>query len=131
MMDSLNEQYRKEIDHMKQFQRNIQENKISITSWQNRMNQSEDRGSDLEDMMVASKKVRKDLLKTTRMQQKNNSTSARWCKNEQCEINRNQWEIRNQNKWYKKNMGRSNSRRLPKHEKAIEYSGNWSRQNPK
>ena len=77
MMDSLIEQYRKEIDHMKQFQRDIQENKISITSWQNCMNESEDRISDLEDTITASEKLEKDLLKTTRMQEKNNSTSAR------------------------------------------------------
>ena len=67
-MKSLNEQYRKEIDLMKQFQRDIQENKISITSWQNRMNESEDRVSDLEDTVTAREKVRKEILKTTKMQ---------------------------------------------------------------
>ena len=50
MMTSLMEQYRKELDHMKQFQRDIQENKISITSWQNHMNQSEDRTSDIDNI---------------------------------------------------------------------------------
>lgn len=70
MMDSLTEQYRKDIDRMKQFQRDIQENKTSITSWQSRMNENEDRVSNLEDTVAASERVRKDLLKTTRMQEK-------------------------------------------------------------
>ena len=69
--DYLMEQYRKEItEQMKQFQRDIQENKTSNTSLQNRVNESEDRISDLEDTKAASEKERKDLLKTTRMQER-------------------------------------------------------------
>ena len=44
--------------------------KTSVTSWQNHFNESENRLSDLEDTIAANEKVRKDLLKTTRMQKK-------------------------------------------------------------
>ena len=55
---------------MKQIQSAIQEIKTSITSWKNHLNESENRLSDLKDTITAREKVRKDLLKATRMQEK-------------------------------------------------------------
>ena len=45
-METLNEQYRKEIECMKQIQRDIQEITTSITRRQNCLNESEDRISE-------------------------------------------------------------------------------------
>lgn len=50
--------------------KDIEEIKISLTSWQNNLNKSEDRILDLEDMVAESGKIRKDLQQTIMMQAK-------------------------------------------------------------
>lgn len=45
-METVNDQYRKQMECMKQIQTDIQEVKNSIESWQNHLNKTEDRLSD-------------------------------------------------------------------------------------
>lgn len=56
---------------MKQIQRDIQDTKISIESWQNHLYEAEDRLSELEERMEDYDHERKSLLKITRKQQFN------------------------------------------------------------
>lgn len=65
-METFNEQFRKEIECMKQIQRNIQEIETSFKSWQKGLKETEDSLSDLEGRIMASNHKMKDLLKITR-----------------------------------------------------------------
>ena len=66
LIETLNEQYRKQAEFMKQTQRDIQETKNSIESMQNRLKEAEDRILDLEDRITVSDQERIELLKITK-----------------------------------------------------------------
>ena len=66
--ETFNKEYKENIEYMKQIQRDYQEIKNSIESWQNSLKETKDRLSKLEDKFAMCDHERKDLLKITRKQ---------------------------------------------------------------
>ena len=66
--ETFDKEYKENIEYMKQIQRDYQEIKNSIESWQNSLKETKDRLSKLEDKFAMCDHERKDLLKITRKQ---------------------------------------------------------------
>ena len=67
--EAFDEEYKQNLEYMKQIQREYQEIKNSIESWQNLLTETKDKLSKLEDRFATYDHERKDLLKITRNQE--------------------------------------------------------------